>query len=243
MVCDLTSRGDSQNHADYAARLFGWDLSTIPSTSVAGFRPRAWDFDRSIGDYFHPFDRAGRRVTCAATSSPSNGTSGNPTSPGSSDAPSAISTGTSSEDARRVVFDGLEPAERFSESIQFEFFEYIYHQVLRKEDEWAAQRVLPRELSRASRPQVLPSLRPSDDRLPLSLHDAACHPRRADGPADQQGDIFPNANTIILMGRTRQNGTARPSARRHQAPRQRLRRDEILPYRITEEGLVSMIDP
>ena len=32
--------------------------------------------------------------------------------------------------SRRVVFDGLEPAERFSESIQFEFFEYIYHHVL-----------------------------------------------------------------------------------------------------------------
>ena len=40
---------------------------------------------------------------------------------------------------RRVVFDGLEPAEQFSESIQFEFFEYIYHQLLRKDDEWAAR--------------------------------------------------------------------------------------------------------
>ena len=39
---------------------------------------------------------------------------------------------------RRVVFDGLEPTERFSESIQFEFFEYIYHQLVRKDDEWAA---------------------------------------------------------------------------------------------------------
>ena len=40
---------------------------------------------------------------------------------------------------RRVVFDGLEPTERFSESIQFEFFEYIYHHVLRKDSDWAAR--------------------------------------------------------------------------------------------------------
>ena len=32
---------------------------------------------------------------------------------------------------RRVLVDGIEPAERFSESIQFEFFEYLYHHVLR----------------------------------------------------------------------------------------------------------------
>ena len=26
VLCDLTSRGDSQNHAPYASRLFGWDM-------------------------------------------------------------------------------------------------------------------------------------------------------------------------------------------------------------------------
>ena len=44
--------------------------------------------------------------------------------------------------------DGIEPTERFAESIQFEFFEYLYHQILRKEDEWAA-RELFREHYRA----------------------------------------------------------------------------------------------
>ena len=41
--------------------------------------------------------------------------------------------------ARRVVIDGIEPAERPSESIQFELFEYIYHQILRKEPDWVAR--------------------------------------------------------------------------------------------------------
>ena len=39
---------------------------------------------------------------------------------------------------RRAVIDGIEPAERPSESIQFELFEYVYHQILRKDAEWVA---------------------------------------------------------------------------------------------------------
>jgi KaiC/GvpD/RAD55 family RecA-like ATPase len=64
IVCDLTSRGDSQNHADYSARLFGWDLAEYPLTARPEF-DGAWDFGRPIGEYFHPVDRAGRRVTRA----------------------------------------------------------------------------------------------------------------------------------------------------------------------------------
>ena len=50
VVCDLTSRGDSQNHAAYASNLFQWELSEYPLTITPDF-DRAWDFarcDRSI---------------------------------------------------------------------------------------------------------------------------------------------------------------------------------------------------
>ena len=40
---------------------------------------------------------------------------------------------------RRVVIDGIEPADRPGESIQFDLFEYIYHQVLRKDADWVAR--------------------------------------------------------------------------------------------------------
>src|ERR1700679_3175194 len=52
-VCDLTSRGDSQNHAEYASRLFDWDLDDYPLTMTPEF-DHAWEFDRPMGDYFHP---------------------------------------------------------------------------------------------------------------------------------------------------------------------------------------------
>ena len=127
---------------------------------------------------------------------------------------------------QRVVFDGLEPAERFSESIQFEFFEYIYHHVLRKEDEWAAREWL-REKYRAFEDAVL-SHRYDQSRIgclylyttpQVMLEELLVQPI-------SQGDIFANANTIILMGRTRHNGEVGPGALRHQAPRQHLRRGD-----------------
>ena len=40
---------------------------------------------------------------------------------------------------RRVVIDGIEPADRPGESIQFNLFEYVYHQILRKDPEWVAR--------------------------------------------------------------------------------------------------------
>ncbi len=40
---------------------------------------------------------------------------------------------------RRVVIDGIEPVGRPSESIQLELFEYVYHQILRKDSDWVAR--------------------------------------------------------------------------------------------------------
>ena len=77
-----------------------------------------------------------------------------------------------------------------------------------------------------------------DDRLPLPLHDAPGHARRADDSADRRRETsFANANTIILMGRTRHDGRF---GRALAIPKHRGSAcgDEILPYRITEQGLV-----
>src|SRR5208337_4338806 len=157
-----------------------------PLTPSPSFE-HAWDESRPLGAYFHPVERAGRRVSrsdldpeawhewkaelakilrCAVGFFYQHFARG----------------------VRRVVFDGLEPTERFSESIQFEFFEHIYH------------------------------------------HDLLTQPIG-------QGDICSNANTIILMGRTRQNGRM-GRALAITKHRGSAHGDEIRPYRITEKGLV-----
>jgi KaiC/GvpD/RAD55 family RecA-like ATPase len=235
VICDLTSRGDSQNHVVYARDQLDWELKPYPLAPSPSFE-QAWDFSKPLGAYFHPVARAGRRVSrsdldpegwhewkaelakilrCAVGFFYQHFTRG----------------------VRRVVFDGLEPTERFSESIQFEFFEYIYHHVLRKDSDWAAREWF-REQFRANAHNV--HQHPYDNRQIGCMYlYTTPHVMLDDLLAEPigQGDIFSNANTIILMGRTRQNGRM---GRALAIPKHRgsAHGDEIRPYRITEKGLV-----
>jgi len=235
VLCDLTSRGDSQNHAVYSSRLFGWEPSEYPLTSAPDFE-RAWDFTRAIGDYFHPVGRLGRRVT-RADLEPEEWHEWK------SDLSRVLRCAAGffyqhfARGTRRVVFDGLEPAEPFSESIQFEFFEYIYHHVVRKDDEWAAREWL-RERYRANADAVLRHR--YDQRTIGCLYLYTTPQVMLDELMAQpiaQGDIFATANTIILMGRTRHAGRfGRALAiAKHRGS---ACGDDILPYRINEKGLV-----
>ena len=61
VVFDLCARGDSQNHSDYAQRMFDWSMDVVPSDR----QPELIDFFQrdAHGDYLHVFDYHGRRVT------------------------------------------------------------------------------------------------------------------------------------------------------------------------------------
>jgi len=235
VLCDLTSRGDSQNHAEYASRLFDWDLDEYPLTMSPDFR-HAWDFGRPIGDYFHPIDRGGRRVTRGDVDAEQwhewKGNLARIFRCAVGFFYQHLARG-----CRRVVFDGLEPAERFSDSIQFEFFEYIYHQVLRKEDEWAA-RELFREQFRANSDRILAHRYDHKSIGCLYLYTTP-HILLDDLMAEPigEGDIFSNANTIILMGRTRDAGRLGRAlyVAKHRGS---ACGDEIVPYRLTDQGIV-----
>jgi KaiC/GvpD/RAD55 family RecA-like ATPase len=234
IVCDLTSRGDPQNHVAYASRLFGWSLSDYPLTTAPDFSG-IWDFRRAIGDFLHPIDRMGRRVTRADMSN-------DDWNEWKSEL-ARILRGAGgffyqhfARGTRRVVFDGIEPAERFSESIQFEFFEYIYNHVLRKDDDWAAREWF-REQYRANEPNVL------DHRYDHRAIGCLCLYTTPRVMLDElltepisQGDVFANANTIILMGRTRHDGRI-GRALAIAKHRGSACGDEVLQYRIGEGGL------
>ncbi len=235
VICDLTSRGDAQNHAEYARDLFGWKLDEFPAEGNVDL-DTAWDPSPAPGEYFHPFARAGRRVTRRDL---------DPDDWHAWKTDLARVLRKSVEffyrkfvaGVRRVVVDGVEPTERFSESIQFEFFEYLYHQVLRKEDEWAA-RELFRERFRANAGQV------AEHRYDhqaigclylyttpqVSLDDLLTLPIK-------EGDIFSNANTIVLLGRTKEAGRMGRAlyVAKHRGS---ACSDAIHPYRITDRGFV-----
>jgi KaiC/GvpD/RAD55 family RecA-like ATPase len=235
VVCDLTSRGDAQNHNVYAEQQFGWELGEFSLDRPLDLGS-VWDLDLAPGDYLHPFAHTGRRVT-RRDLEPDDWHAWK------SDLARVLRLSVSFfyrnfiRGSRRVVVDGIEPTERFSESIQFEFFEYVYHQILRKEDEWAA-RELFREKYRENEPAVL-SHRYDHRSIGCLYLYTTPHVMLDDLLAEPigEGDIYSNANTIILMGRTR--GEGRLGRALHVAKhRGSACSDEVVPYRITDRGLV-----
>jgi KaiC/GvpD/RAD55 family RecA-like ATPase len=235
ILCDLTSRGDAQNHASYALDQFGWELTPYSASETPDL-DAVWDFDRPLGDYFHPFERAGRRVTRRDLDA-------DDWHAWKTDLARVLRVSAAYfyahfvRGVRRVVVDGVEPTERFSESIQFEFFEYLYHHILRREDEWAA-RELFRERYRANEPQVL-AHRYDHQALGCLYLYTTPHILLDDLMNEPigEGDIFSNANTIIFMGRTRQEGRMGRAlyVAKHRGS---ACGDEIMPYRLTDRGLV-----
>jgi KaiC/GvpD/RAD55 family RecA-like ATPase len=235
VLCDLTSRGDSQSHASYAARLFGWELCEYSLSGTHDHEP-AWDKSRPIGDFFHPLDRAGRRVT-RADLEPEEWHEWKIELARIYREAAGFFYQHFARGARRAVFDGFEPTGRFSESIQFSFFEYIYHHVVRQDDDWAAREWL-RERFHSQRESVLGHR--YDQRaigcLCLYTTNQVMLEELITAPIGE-GGILATANTIILMGRTREDGRygralAIPKHRGSSCT------DDILPYQINGDGLV-----
>ncbi len=234
VICDLSSRGDAQNHEAYARDQFGWDLTEHVLDGPVDLAP-VWDFERPVGDYFHPFARSGRRVT-RRDLEPDDWHAWKSDLARVLRGSAAYFYSQFVRGSRRVVVDGIEPTERFAESIQFEFFEYLYQHVLRKEDEWAAREVF-RELYRANAEKVHAHRYDHKAIGCLYLYTTP-HVLLDDLMAQPigEGDIFSNANTIIYMGRTREAG--RMGRALHVAKhRGSAGSDEIHPYRLTDRGM------
>jgi KaiC/GvpD/RAD55 family RecA-like ATPase len=234
IIFDLTSRGDAQNHADYARRLFGWELSEQP----AGDRvvaERVWDHDQARRDYMHIFQHSGRRVTASDLDS-DGWREWKYEQSKKLDQAIAFFYGNFLHGVRRCVIDGVEPATKAADSIQFEMFEYIYHQILRKEHDWVA-----RDLFRIN-------FRDNADRVKENAydhHDVGCvllctsHEVMLDDLITrpiESGDVLSNANTIILMGKTR-DGNKMGRALHVAKHRGSACDDSIVPFEITETGI------
>jgi KaiC/GvpD/RAD55 family RecA-like ATPase len=234
IIFDMCSRGDSQNHAAYAQRMFGWRLKAVEAEKhyeLDGFFERQYPG----GDYIHVFEHQGRRVTradlefeawhdwqaelCRRLA-----------------ATIAFFYGNFVQCARRAVIDGIEPVDRPSESIQFELFEYIYHQILRKDAQWVA-RDLFRERYRANAETIaLHSYDPA--RIGCLL---LCTSRESsldaliERPLDE-GDVLSNANTVIAMGKIRE-GAKFLRAMYIVKHRGSACSEEIIPYHIEDGGI------
>ncbi|MCE5303354.1 MAG: recombinase RecA [Planctomycetaceae bacterium] len=234
IVFDMCSRGDSQSHADYARRMFDWLLRPVDPE-------RPLDLDRFYapalprGDYLHVFDQCGGRVTRADLDADAwrqwQAELGRRLT-----AAIAFFYGHFIAGVRRAVIDGIEPVDRPSDSIQFELFEYIYHQILRKDAEWVA-RDLFRERFRANAEAAAQHVYdPSTIGCLLLI---TSQETTLDGlierPLDE-GDVLSNANTVIHLGKIRE-GTRFRRAMYVTKHRGSACTDEIIPYAIDDRGL------
>jgi KaiC/GvpD/RAD55 family RecA-like ATPase len=234
IIFDMACRGDAQSHADYARRMFDWQLTK----AEAGRAPALDDFfapQREQPDYLHVFDYHGRRVTRRDLGFEA-WQDWQAELAKKLDVTIAFFYGNFVRGVRRAVVDGVEPAERSSESIQFDLFEYVYHQILRKDAEWVA-RDLFRQHYRANAEQVAAAQYDPAEVACLLLYTTPetmleeLIVRKLD-----EGDLLSNANTLIYLGRVREErklGRALYVAKH----RGSACTDEITPYTIDDLGL------
>lgn len=235
VIFDMTSRGDSQNQNDYAQRLYDWQIESQPGDAQVD---PAKVFDRVLArrDYIHIFERSGRRVT-------RNDLEYDDWKAWKLELVKKLQLaiwffyGNFVHGVRRCVIDGVEPTDKPSESFQFDLFEYIYHQILHKEADWVARDLL-REHFRANSEAVSRHMY-DHKRLGCLLLYTTKEVMLDDllvRPLDT-GDVLSNANTIILMGKTR--GGGKMGRALHVAKHRGSACDEsIVPFEVTDRGVV-----
>ena len=205
-------------------------------TSEAKWTPEGFYGEQAgLGDYLHLFNYSGRRVTRQDVDydlwhdwqSELNAKLQHAI---------AFMYGGFVQGARRVVVDGIEPVDRPHDSIQFNLFEYVYHQIIRKDPEWVA-----RDLFRQSYRSVsqLASENRYDEQSISCLLLYTAHQVMLDEmisrPLDE-GDVISNANTLILMGKVRDGNKVGRAL--HIAKHRGSACDEsIVPFQIGQNGL------
>ena len=198
---DMTARGDGQGHRGYAARMCEWPLAEV-DPSEAPELSTFFENGGRRGDYLRVFGLAGRRISRSDVDWDS-WRLWQAELQGKLSSTIAFLYGAMVDGARRVVVDGLEPVERSSESIQVQLFDYVYHQVLRKDSEWVA-RDLFREQYRVHAAEA--AARRYDERatacLLLYTSEETMLERLLESPI-REGDLFANANTILYLGKLR----------------------------------------
>jgi hypothetical protein len=230
----MSARGDAQNHSQYARRMFDWSIAPV-DPSAALHLESYFANNESPGDYLHIFDLIGRRVTKRDLDFDGYH-DWQAQLVGRLNAAIAFFYGNFVRGVRRCVVDGIEPVERPSDSIQMEMFEYIYHQILRKEHDWVARDLL-REHYRSQADAVTRNAYDQKEIGCLLLYTSAesMLDQLIDRPLDE-GDLLSGANTVIYMGKFR-DGLKLRRALYIAKHRGSAASDEIHPYEIGEAGL------
>ena len=231
VIMDLASRGDSQQHAQYASRQFGWQLADGEADAS-----HTWGDDFTRVDYYARFGYSGKRVVRASMTE-EEWRGWKRVLNEKLEALIAHYYYHFVHGVRRVLVDGVEPFDEASDSIQVELFEYILHKILRKPHDLVA-----RDLFRGRWLEVKGEVasHPYDHEAIASMFLQTT--REVDmaeliRAETQEDDLTTNATTIILLGRVLDGAKIRRAAFALKN-RGRPCSDDLVFYEITDAGLV-----
>ncbi len=238
VILDLTARGDSQNHAQYAQSIFNWTIREHDPNAT--FDPD--EFFRKLnaheeigGDYLQAFPYNGRRVTRRDLDE-DQWRDWKIDLTRRLDATIAYLYGAFAQGARRVVIDGVEPVERQGDSIQFELMEYVDQQILKKESSWVARDLFRQNYRRYEDQIAAHSYDSSSVGAILSYTSRETSLETLIDKPLEEGDYFAQANTVIYLGKIR-DGLKFRRAMYVFKHRGSACSDEIIPYVIDDSGI------
>ncbi|MBI2203785.1 MAG: recombinase RecA [Candidatus Rokubacteria bacterium] len=237
VVLDMNGRGDSQQHDEYAARLFAWDLKPwahtvtpmshpYPSeTDMQAFYSNALRWVGRVRDFQVPTSDGGFEFDWNWKASYNR----------------ALYTVRPylyfhfAAGTRRVVVDGVEPMDAPADSIQFHMFNDVYHTIIHRDAETLGMEIcLPVWRHRA----FIDSHRYDHTAITTVLLVTTEETRLEDLLARKvaTGDIGATANTIVVMGSERAgHRVARMlSLVKHRGSAMT---DEIVEFRIGAKGI------
>lgn len=233
VILDLNARGDDQGHFDYARRIADWELV---KGDVETLKPAdIWNAPCGPADYINVFAGMGTRVFRDQVDDVT-WHKWNVRIQSKLQATALFFYASFIAGRRRVVVDGLEPADRAVDSAQYEFFEYLVENVFRREARLLSREAL-RENFFANAAKVEAHMYDHREVATMSLI-TSTETTLDDmlGRKLEEGDLYAVANTVILMGRVREGhrmGRAMFIAKH----RGSMCSDDILPYRLGEKGL------
>lgn len=231
-ILDMGSRGDSQQHREYARRLYGWELSQRDVDME-----HIWDGYEPI-DYLNPFGYVGKRVLRDEMNE-EQWRAWKLTINESLRKLSAFYYYQFIHGVRRVLIDGIEPFSQARESAQIELFEYILHQIMRKPYDWLARDLFQGKWQQIKEEVMAHPYETRDICTVFLQTTAETNLEDLIAAHTMEDDLTINATTIILMGRLPTNNKRVERGLFVLKHRGAPCRDEIVKFKITDKGLES----
>lgn len=198
IIFDMLSRGDSQNHEAYSKRLYNWQIQRHVNKPNLDL----WQLN-SFGNYFQIFEDQGKKIHRNQMSD-NEWHQWQVKMQGYLDDIASFFYHHFISGVKRVVVDGVEPVLNIHDSAQHELFDYLYHKVIKAEDQWLAREVFRENyLKMKNKIDKHPYNEKEITTLFLQTTEEVMLEDLIKRKAEA-GGLEVNANTIILMGKEKE---------------------------------------